>query len=103
MECPDCQSQHICKNGKRRCKQNHICADCGRQFVENPTTERDYSDDVRRLCLKMYANGMGFRVIERVTDIDHTTVISWVKKTGQLLPNAYALDEVPEVGELDEL
>ena len=103
MECPECHSKHIRKNGKRRGKQNHICVDCGRQFVENPELERGYSDDVRRLCLKMYSNGMGFRAIERVTDIHHTTVINWVKQTGELLPDAYDPEVIPEVGELDEL
>ena len=34
MNCPDCQSNHIRKNGHRRGKQNHICVDCSRQFVE---------------------------------------------------------------------
>ena len=73
------------------------------QLVENPTTERGYSDDIRRLCLRMYVNGMGFRGIERVTDVHHTTVITWVKQVGALLPDAYAPDSIPEVGELDEL
>ncbi|NJR69367.1 MAG: IS1 family transposase, partial [Synechococcales cyanobacterium CRU_2_2] len=36
MECPECQSTHIRRNGKRRGKQNHICMNCGRQFVESP-------------------------------------------------------------------
>ncbi|MEO1621137.1 MAG: IS1 family transposase [Cyanobacteria bacterium J06632_3] len=103
MECPECHSEHVRKNGKRRDKQNHICVDCGRQFVENPQVERGYSDDVQRLCLKMYSNGMGFRAIGRVTDIHHTTVITWVKQTGELLPDAYAPEVLPEVGELDEL
>ena len=103
MECPECQSEHIRKNGRRRGKQNHLCVDCGRQFVENPTIERGYSDDIRRLCLRMYVNGMGFRGIERVTGVHHTTVITWVKQVGELLPDAYAPDTIPEVGELDEL
>ena len=103
MECPECQSTHIRKNGKRRGKQNHICVDCGRQFVEAPQTERGYSDDVRRLCLKMSVNGVGFRAIERLTDIHHTTVITWVKQVGPLLPDAYEPETIPEVGELDEL
>ncbi|NET32889.1 MAG: IS1 family transposase, partial [Cyanothece sp. SIO1E1] len=29
MQCPECQSSHTRKNGKRRGKQNHICVDCG--------------------------------------------------------------------------
>lgn len=87
----------------RRGKQNHICVDCGRQFVANPKYERGYSDDIRKICLKMYLNGMGFRGIERVTGVHHTTVINWVKKVGELLPDAYDPEEIPQVGELDEL
>lgn len=103
MECPECQSTHIRKNGIRRGKQNHICVDCGRQFVQDPRTERGYSDEVRRDCLKMYVNGMGFRGIERVKGVHHTTVITWVKQIGSLLPDAYDPEQIPDVGELDEL
>ena len=35
MKCPKCGSTHIRKNGKRGDEQNHICADCGRQFIDN--------------------------------------------------------------------
>jgi transposase-like protein len=103
MQCPECQSKHIRKNGHRGEKQNHICVDCGRQFIENPQTERGYSDEVRKTCLKMYVNGMGFRGIERVMKVHHTTVINWVKQVGELLPDAYDPEEIPQVGELDEL
>ncbi len=51
----------------------------------------------------MYVNGMGFRAIARVKGVHHTTVITWVKKVGVLLPNAYDPETLPEVGELDEL
>jgi hypothetical protein len=30
-------------------------------------------------------------------------VINWIKQVGGLLPDAYAPDAIPEVGELDEL
>ena len=103
MKCPDCQSPHIRKNGFRRGKQNHICVDCGRQFVKAPRTERGYSDEVRRDCLQMYVNGMGFRAIERVKGVHHTTIITWVKQIGVLLPDAYDPEQIPDVGELDEL
>ncbi|MCG8363179.1 MAG: IS1 family transposase, partial [Pseudanabaenales cyanobacterium] len=103
MQCPECQSSHIRKNGMRRGKQNHICVYCGRQFVENPQTQRGYSDDVRRICLKMSLNGSGFRAIERITGVHHTTVITWVKQVTERLPDSYSSEEIPEVGELDEL
>ncbi len=77
----------------RRGKQNHLCVDCGRQF----------SDDVRRIYLRTYLNGNGVRAIERVPGVHHTTVITWVKETVELLPDTYDPDEIPEVGELDEL
>ncbi len=55
---------------------HHICADCRRQFIDDYQSYKGYSDDVRRECLKMYVNGMGFRGIERVKGVHHTTVIS---------------------------
>lgn len=103
MQCPECGATHIRKNGKRKGKQNHICVDCGRQFIVDYEPHRGYSDEVRRECLKMYVNGSGFRAIERVTSVHHTTVITWVKQVGELLPDAYAPETTPEVGELDEL
>ena len=35
--------------------------------------------------------------------LHHTTIITWVKQVGKLLPDAYNPDKIPEVGELDEL
>ncbi len=66
MKCPECQSNHTNKNGKKKGKQNYICVDCKRQFIECYKTHKGYSDSVKRECLTMYVNGMGFRAIERV-------------------------------------
>lgn len=82
---------------------HHICVACNRQFIDHYETTKGYSDEVKRECLKMYVNGMGFRGIERVKGVHHTTVITWVKLVGELLPNAYEPDTTPQVGELDEL
>lgn len=51
----------------------------------------------------MSVNGMGFRAIERVKGVHHTTIIHWLKQVGQQLPDAYDPDVPPQVGELDEL
>ena len=103
MQCPECGSTHIRKNGQRRGKQNHICVDCSRQFINRYEPPKGYPDEVKRECLKMYVNGMGFRAIERVKGVHHTTVIYWVKQVGENLPDAYAPETIPQVGELDEL
>ena len=52
MKCPECQSDHINKNGHRGQKQNYICVNCGRQLIHSYET-KGYSDDVKRTCLKM--------------------------------------------------
>jgi len=46
---------------------------------------------------------MGFRGIERVKGVHHTTIIYWVKQLGEKLPDVPKEDMIPEVGELDEL
>lgn len=103
MQCPECTSSHIRRNGKKRGKQNHICVNCGRQFIGQYELPKGYSDEFKRECLKMYVNGVGFRAIERVKGVHHTTVIDWVTQVGQRLPDAYDPETIPEVGELDEL
>jgi len=55
----------------------------------------------------MYVNGMGFRGIERVTGVHHTTVITWVKQVGKRLPDAYTCaalyEPIPLMRECDSL
>ena len=37
LNCPNCNSDNFVKNGHiHNGKQNHLCNDCGRQFVEDP-------------------------------------------------------------------
>ena len=54
---------------------------------------------------EMYVNGSGFRAIERVKKVHHTTVINWVKEVAHVLPDTPAYDEIPEVTQVavDEL
>lgn len=51
----------------------------------------------------MYLNGMGFRAIERVMGVHRTTVICWVRQKGEKLPDSITPENIPNVGELDEL
>jgi transposase len=51
----------------------------------------------------MYLNGMDLRAIESVKGVHHTTIITWVRQIGELLPDAYDPQTTPQVGELDEL
>ncbi len=102
MKCPHCNCQKIRKNGHRRGKQNYICTDCDRQFIES-YSPKGYSFETKALCLKMYVNGSGFRAIERVTGVNHNTVINWVKKAAQNLPSSPEIQEVPQMTQVDEI
>ena len=96
MKCPRCSSERINKNGHHHGKQNFVCKSCGRQFVES-YEPKGYSNDVKQVCLKMYLNGMGFRGIERVTGINHNTIINWVRIAGLALAETAVIDEIPEI------
>lgn len=100
MNCPDCTSDKIVKNGYRKGKQSYLCRECNRQFRENPQPQ-GYSAEVKELCVKMSLNGMGFRGIERVTGINHNSVINWVRQAEAAIPDDNY--EIPETAQIDEL
>ena len=80
MQCPECKSTHIRKNGiNKQGKQNPICVTGGRQFIDNYEKQKGYDEKTKRECLTAYVNGMGFRGIERLKGVDYMTVINWVK------------------------
>ena len=100
MECPRCKSERVVKNGRRKDKQNYLCRDCNRQFID-VYDQRGYSPEVKEHCLTLYCNGMGFRGIERSTGVCHNTVINWVKQAASQVPEENY--EIPETSQLDEL
>jgi transposase-like protein len=90
MECLECKSANIHKPRNRRDKQNHICIDCHRQFIDEYSLRSSYPDEIKRDCLKMYVNSIWDRGIEGVNGIHHTIIISWVKQVEVLLLPAYS-------------
>lgn len=75
---------------------HYICVNCKRQFIEY-YDQKGYTEDIKSECLEMYVNGSGFRAIERVKKVHHTTVISWVKQGGSVLADTPYKSEIPEV------
>ena len=102
MQCPKCSCNRVSKNGRHRGKQRYKCVQCGRQFLEG-CKPRGYDHKIKEKCLSMYVNGMGFRAIEMVMGVHHTTVISWVKQIGHKLDTAPPVKEIPEITQIDEL
>ena len=79
MQCPRCYSNEIFKNGRRKNRQCYKCKQCNRQFLESYQPWR-YSNEIKQLCLQMHLNGMSLRKIQQVTNIHHTTILSWVRQ-----------------------
>jgi RNA polymerase sigma factor (sigma-70 family) len=79
MQCLYCLSTHMSKNGNRRGKQNYLCQQCDRQFVDSYST-KGYSPEVRECCLKLFADGMGYREIGRKIGVSHNTIKNWVNR-----------------------
>ncbi len=102
MQGAESQWTHVNKNGDKKGKQNYICVGCGRQSIDCYQPHKGYYENVKRECLKMYVNGMGFWGIERVKNVHHTT-INWLKQVGKLLPDFDRTETNPQVGEWDEL
>jgi hypothetical protein len=48
----------------------------------------------------MYVNGLGFRAIERITGVNHNTVIRWVRHSAETLPDVPLISEIPEITEI---
>jgi transposase-like protein len=96
MICPKCQSSNLKKNGHKRGKQNYLCKNCRRQFIDS-YSPLGYPDSVKKYCRHLYLEGNGFRRIERLTGVSHNTVINWVKLAGLSLSQQPDYDEIPEV------
>ncbi len=77
MQCPVCQSIHVNKNSQKKGKQNYICVGCGRQFIDCYKPHKGYSEKLN-MNVSKYVNGMGFRAIERIREVHHTSIINWV-------------------------
>jgi AcrR family transcriptional regulator len=80
MICPNCQSDRVAKNGHHEDRQRYVCKGCRRQFMGD-YVNRGYPPDIKQQCLDLHQQGLSFREIERRTDVNHNTVINWVKKS----------------------
>jgi insertion element IS1 protein InsB len=50
----------------------------------------------------MYASGMGFREIERLTGVNHNTIIYWAKQAGSISPQEPESEDTQSNAEFDE-
>ena len=78
MNCPRCQSAKAVKNGTLNGKQRYKCKTCGCNYTQSKSRKIPLPTKIE--ALKLYLEGVGFRAIERLTGVCHTTVMRWVKR-----------------------
>ena len=103
-ECPYCHnSEKQVKAGKHESgSQRYKCNLCQKRYTPEPS--QTYPDTMRRQAVKLYADGLGYRQIARHLQVDHVTIMIWVKAHIAQLPAAPLPDDAPRhIVEIDEL
>ncbi len=96
--CPACHGCHVMKNGfTRHGDQNHMCRECGRQFVEN-TKQNRISTEVRDQVDKLLLERISLAGIARVTGVSEDWLQDYVNKKYQSVPRQ--IDVTGTVGKL---
>jgi transposase-like protein len=88
MECPQCQSPKVVKNGKYRLKdkneiQHYLCKECQKRFSDKtgtPMARLRTPPEVVAIALKMRSEGMGVRASGRILEKSHSTIIRWEER-----------------------
>ena len=83
MDCARCGSKHYVKAGMNYGKQRYKCKDCGYHY--SVEYRGRYPKEVRECALRMVADGMGFRQVERALGVSNVTVMRWVRVYGETL------------------
>ena len=83
MKCPTCPAVGV-KFGKDRTGcQRYRCGQCRKTFLApKPLAGTRTRLDKISLALRMLLEGSSTRAIERITGINHQTVIEWMLKAG---------------------
>jgi transposase-like protein len=102
MHCPKCRCAEAVKNGTMNQKQRYKCKQCGCNYTQSTLSRTPVTKRIE--AIKLYLEGVGFRGIERLTGVPHSTLINWVKNLGaeieRLRPE---LTEQVMTVELDEM
>jgi transposase-like protein len=85
--CPSCYSKYIVKNGHiHNGKQNHLCRDCGRNFVQNPQWEVVSPEKIQRINLALNER-LSLRGICRVFSVSLSWLMKHIKELFSSLPS----------------
>ena len=83
MKCKKCHCDKIIKNGFTRGQQRYKCKQCKYNFTV--IFKRRKSQEIKRLAMHMYLEGLGFRSIGRILKVSNTIVFNWIKNASEAI------------------
>ena len=106
ISCPACTSIRIVKNGFNATgKQNHLCRECGRQFVLDPLV-LEISEQTKSLIDRLLLERISLAGIARAVNVSESWLQSYVNQKYQGVPRQLhvpKLSNFRRVVECDEL
>ena len=93
MNCPECNSENIVKNGHiHNGKQKFMCKDCRRQFVSDPGNKK-ISVETKELTDRLLLEKISLAGIARSTDVSQRWLQYYVNDKYQSIPRAAEVTE----------
>ena len=102
-QCKKCQSEAYIKSGFVKGEQRYKCMLCGCQFV--PTRAgKAMSQGQKAFALCLYINGLSFRAIGKIINIDHVAVYRFIRNHAEeIYEKPKPCDDAIVMLELDEM
>lgn len=93
LNCPQCQSNRISKNGKiHKVKQNYKCSECGRQFVNNPT-KKYITEETKQIIDRLLLEKISLAGIALVTDVSEKWLQDYVNAKYDNIPKQVTVSQ----------
>jgi len=102
--CPKCKSEERKKDGIVREKQRYKCKECNYRYTVEKREAKESTQEIRKLALKLYLEGLGFRSIGRIIGFSHVSVYYWIRDFGKkIIELGEKKEEHISVIEIDEM
>jgi len=102
--CPKCKSEERKKDGIVREKQRYKCKECNYRYTVEKREAKESTQEIRKLALKLYLEGLGFRSIGRIIGFSHVSVYYWIRDFGKkIIELEEKKEEHISVIEIDEM
>ena len=102
--CPRCKSEERKKDGIVREKQRYKCKECNYRYTVEKREAKESTQEIRKLALKLYLEGLGFRSIGRIIGFSHVSVYYWIRDFGKkIIELGEKKEEHISVIEIDEM